>query len=131
MCIFRIEGFISKVTYLQFFKIWIWAYQGIKHTFFDGIHYVFCWKRRKYRFRSLWKFVLFPMWRISQLCLFPKSSISSWPIYIYTFSHQNINFPIRDEDVHINKDKALYASECLVFNIGQSDSFWPLCVLYG
>ena len=31
-------------------------------------------------FRSLWKFVLFPKWRISQLCLFPKSLISSWPI---------------------------------------------------
>ena len=47
-----IEGFISKVTYLQFFKIWSWAYQGIQHTFFDGIHNVFCWKRRKYQFQE-------------------------------------------------------------------------------
>ena len=47
-----IEGFISKVTYLQFFKSWSWAYQGIKYTFFDGMHYVFCWKLRKYQFQE-------------------------------------------------------------------------------
>ena len=47
-----IEGFISKVTYLQFFNIWSWAYQSITCTLFDGIHYVFCWKRRKYQFQE-------------------------------------------------------------------------------
>ena len=31
-------------------------------------------------FRNLWKFVLFPKWCMSQLCLFPKVLISSWPI---------------------------------------------------
>ena len=47
-----IEGFISKVTYLQFLKIWSWTYQGIKNTFFDGILYVFCWKQCKYQFEE-------------------------------------------------------------------------------
>ena len=47
-----IEGFISKLTYLQLLKIWSCAYQGIKYTFCDGIHYVFCWKRCKYQFQE-------------------------------------------------------------------------------
>ena len=62
------------MTCLQFLKIWIWAYQDIKYTLFDGIHYVFFFVENDVNtsFRSLWKFVLFPMWRISQLAYFQR-----------------------------------------------------------
>ena len=85
--VLAIEGFISKLTYLQFFKIWIWAYQGIKNTLFDGIYYVFCWKRRKYQFQEPLKVrVISNVTHISAVFI-SKESYFVMAIYISTFSH--------------------------------------------
>ena len=85
-----IEGFISKVTYLKFLKIWSWAYQGIKYTLFYGIHYVFCWKRRKYQFqeplkvRVISKVTHIPAVFISKESYFPMANRNSLRYHMST-----------------------------------------------